>query len=447
MREIARQVPPDAAQASDTVEIVAGPDRPWKPGDAVDRYRIVRLIGMGGMARVYEATHEWTDRTVAIKIMHARYSRRPDVIERFRKEAIALSSINHPNVVAVDNGGLTEDGLVFIAMELLEGQTLREILRARRRLPVIEVLSLLVQVAEGVAAAHDRKVIHRDLKPENIFCTRAGGVKVLDLGLAKLIGYDVKETDPSPAAIMGTAAYMSPERLEAKPAGPGSDIYALGVIAYECLAGYHPLAPQGDWPSPAEIAHRALAYLPPSLTNVPPDLAGVVENAMHKSVARRFQSMRELERVLRELRDRSSRQHVPELTPSTAGRRRTADLMRNGERALQRKLRWPSPPRTAIAAIAIGLAIAALGAVSHKTPPAPLHCSVPALAAFAELKTRTVPPAFVTTSRLTTDAGLPAARVASGSASLRPFARHSRLRKPNPASSARPKHALPKSGL
>lgn len=303
-RELAAGAAPDDC---DTLEMPVDPDPPLRPGDAVDRYEITRLIATGGMARVYEATHEWTHRSVALKIMHARYGCRADLIERFRKEAMALSVIAHPNVVRVENGGLTRDGFVFLATEMLQGQSLREVLRERKRLPLADTLELLIQVAHGVAAAHAQNVIHRDLKPENIFCTQGGAVKVLDLGIAKLIGRDTKQTDPALGFVAGTPAYMAPEVLEARAVGVTADIYALGVIAYECLSGSHPLAPDGVWPAPVELARRALDSQPQPLSDVPPELSQLVERAMHKSAARRPQSMCELAEALARIHAQSSR--------------------------------------------------------------------------------------------------------------------------------------------
>src|SRR5689334_14850667 len=213
-----------------TVPNLSAPERPLGPGDTVDRYRIDHMIAAGGMARVYRATHAFTGRTVALKVMRTRYMRRPDLIERFQKEAMALSQIRHSNVVTIENGGLTEKGEVFIAMEFLQGHTLRDVLVERGALSIREALSILIQIALGVGAAHEVNVVHRDLKPENIFCTSDGAVKVLDLGLAKFIGYDLKETDPAKTGMIGTAAYIAPERLDGLPIDARCDVYALGLI-------------------------------------------------------------------------------------------------------------------------------------------------------------------------------------------------------------------------
>lgn len=341
-REPAAGAAPDTC---DTLEAPADPDPPLDPGDTIDRYRIVRLIATGGMARVYEATHEWTHRSVALKIMHARYGCRSDLIERFRKEALALSAIAHVNVVSVENGGLTRDGFVFLATEMLQGQSLRQVLRERRRLPPREALEIVIQVARGVAAAHARNVIHRDLKPENIFCTREGVVKVLDLGIAKLIGYDAKETDPQLGFVAGTPAYMAPELLEAKRVGVTADVYALGVIAYELLAGHHPLTPDGVWPPPSELARRALAYLPPPLAGVSAELSVLIERAMHKSADRRHASMVELLSALESIQER---------TPVEAAVQTTSRLARRPAR-----MRRVQSSLALLALLALGVAAAA----------------------------------------------------------------------------------------
>jgi serine/threonine-protein kinase len=304
---------------------------------------------------VYEATHDWTQRRVALKIMHARYGGRPDLIERFRKEALALSAIAHPNVVTVENGGLTDDGYVFLATQMLEGETLRQVLRERKRLPIGDALEILIQVARGVAAAHAQNVIHRDLKPENVFCTSEGTVKVLDLGIAKLIGYDTKETDPNLGFVAGTPAYMAPELLEAKSVGVTADVYALGVIAYECLAGHHPLSPDGVWPAPAELARRALGYDPPPLAGVPPELSALVGRALHKSAPRRQASMAELLEGLERVHQRwlqSETMQVASSSPPSRRRRALSSaaivsLFALGVTAAAYHARQSAPPRPA----------------------------------------------------------------------------------------------------
>jgi eukaryotic-like serine/threonine-protein kinase len=295
-----QQNPQPAGFPTDTVPDLRFGERPLGPNDKVDRYIIERLIAAGGMARVYRAHHEWSRRPVALKVLRTRYAGRPDLIDRFQKEAMALGQIKHPNVVTIENGGLTANGEVFIAMEFLEGKSLREVLQERVTLPIREALSILSQVAHGVTAAHDVNVVHRDIKPENIFCTSFGTVKVLDLGLAKIIGFDAKATDPE--GLIGTAAYMSPEQLEGLPADARSDVYSLGLVAYECLAGFHALVPDGIWPSRDEIALRQLTYEPRPLRELPRPLWQVIARATHKNPAYRYASMEEFAAALHKIR-------------------------------------------------------------------------------------------------------------------------------------------------
>ncbi len=265
----------------------------FRKGYVVDRYRIVGLIASGGMARVYEAVHVFTQKSVALKVMHHRLSDRRDLVERFRHEAIALSSIRHRNVVNVENAGLTEDGHVFIAMDLLRGQNLRQVLESGKRFELIEALQLVSDVAEGVAAAHDIKIIHRDLKPENIFCANGEPAKVLDLGTAKFAGDNAPTTQTAFGKVVGTAAYIAPERLQGEVGDERCDIYSLGLLLYECIAGFHPLAPTGQWPSAAEVVARQITYNPRSIPGLPSDIWHLIAKAMHKKPDARFRSMHE----------------------------------------------------------------------------------------------------------------------------------------------------------
>jgi serine/threonine protein kinase len=267
-------------------------------GQVIDRYRIIRLIASGGMARVYEAVHAFTQKQVALKVMHHRLMERRDSVERFRHEAMALSSIRHENVVNVLNAGLTDDGHVFIAMELLNGKNLRDVLRMERQPGLRESLRLICEVAEGVAAAHDIQIIHRDLKPENIFCVQGGPAKVLDLGTAKFAGTNAPTTQTALGKVIGTAAYIAPERLQGEPGDERCDIYSLGLVLYECIAGFHPLAPTGSWPSAAEIASRQVTFDPRPIPGLSSDLWNVIAKATQKKPERRFRTMREFRSAL-----------------------------------------------------------------------------------------------------------------------------------------------------
>jgi serine/threonine protein kinase len=261
-----------------------------RSGQIVDQYCIVRLIAVGGTARVYEAVHQFTHKSVALKVMRGRLASRRDVVERFRQEAVALSSLRHENIVAVDNAGLTDDARVFIAMELLRGKTLRDLLGERAKLSQQETIQIMTQVASGVSAAHQGGVVHRDLKPENIFCVLHGPVKVLDLGTAKYAGEDTPSIQTAFGRVVGTAAYMAPERFEGDPGDVRSDVYALGLITYECLAGYHPLVPNGRWPDPVEMASRQLSCELTPIQGIRHELWQVIAKATHKAPKRRYES-------------------------------------------------------------------------------------------------------------------------------------------------------------
>ena len=269
-----------------------------RQGQVIDRYRIVRLIASGGMSRVYEAVHAFTNKAIALKVMRARYSDRQDVISRFRHEAMALSSIHHPNVVNVENAGLTDDGHVFIAMELLNGRNLREVLGAKKSLGVRESLELVASVAMGVAAAHAVDVIHRDLKPENIFCVDALGPKVLDLGTAKFAGDNVPTTQTAHGKIVGTAAYVAPERLNGETGDERCDVYSLGLVLYECIAGFHPMAPEGTWPSASEIASRQISFSPRPVPGLSEAVSAIISKAIQKNPDKRYCSMLEFSEAI-----------------------------------------------------------------------------------------------------------------------------------------------------
>jgi serine/threonine-protein kinase len=277
-------------------------DSPFQPGDIVDRYRIVRPLGSGGTASVYEAIQVFLERRVALKILQVRHAQREDVKRRMRAEAIVLSRIRHPNVVAVQDAGMTDDGLVFIAMDLLEGQTLREVLHAYRYLSVPEALQFAVQIADGVQAAHELSVIHRDLKPENVFIQRDNQIKVLDLGTAKFFGHHLETTGKM--RWVGTPAYMSPEHLQGLGVTAQSDVYSLGLVIYEALAGHHPFVPSPhNVPTLHEIGWMQIYADPPALTTIvqgmPEGVWRVIRRAISKKPSERHSSMHELALELR----------------------------------------------------------------------------------------------------------------------------------------------------
>ncbi|MEZ4373794.1 MAG: serine/threonine-protein kinase [Polyangiaceae bacterium] len=207
-----------------------------RPGDWIeDRYQLLRLLGSGGFGQVFEARHRYLARPTAIKAMHVHHVGRAELRQRMQVEALVLSRLDHPNVIRVHDAGVLENGVVWLAMDLLEGQTLRELLTQVGRLELPTALDYALQIAEGIEAAHQLNVIHRDLKPENVFVTKKGELKVLDLGMAKLLGYNLKTTEVHELA--GTVPYMSPEHLSGKQVDPRSDVYGLGLVLFEVFPG------------------------------------------------------------------------------------------------------------------------------------------------------------------------------------------------------------------
>ncbi len=292
-----------------------------RPGDWIeDRYQLLRLLGSGGFGQVFEARHRYLARPTAIKAMHVHHVGRSELRQRMQVEALVLSRLDHPNVIRVHDAGVLENGVVWLAMDLLEGRTLREVLAQRGRLDVGSALDYALQIAEGIEAAHQLNVIHRDLKPENVFVTKKGELKVLDLGMAKLLGYNLKTTEVHELA--GTVPYMSPEHLSGKQVDPRSDVYGLGLVLFECISGRHPFIAPGEEPNHVTIGHRQLNMPPPSLLELVPGLPAyvwdIVEKALAKSRMGRQQTMQELADELRAARQRFDGQVERKQSPGRA---------------------------------------------------------------------------------------------------------------------------------
>jgi len=250
------------------------------------RYRLIRLIARGGMAAVWEADDTRLSRRVAVKVLDPHNAGDDAHRARFRREAIAAAGLAHPGIVATYDTG-DDDGLAYIVMELVDGPTLREVLGQRGRLSVGEAASIAVQIADALTFAHEHGLVHRDVKPANVLIQRDGRVKVTDFGIAKAAA----DGDLTRAgSVIGTARYLSPEQIGGEGARATSDVYALGLVLYEMLAGGLPFT--GD----TEVA-AALARLhaePPRLStvraDVPPGLDDAVTRALSREVAGRFPS-------------------------------------------------------------------------------------------------------------------------------------------------------------
>src|SRR5713226_8556757 len=269
-------------------------------GTKVGPYEILAPLGAGGMGEVYRARDTRLGRDVALKILPESFAREADRLHRFEQEARAVAALNHPNILAVFDIG-QHNGSPFLVSELLEGESLRAVLD-RGALPQRKTIEHGVQIAHGLAAAHEKGIVHRDLKPENVFVTRDGRIKILDFGLAKLAqnagaGPDeVTLASPNTAVgiVMGTASYMAPEQVRGETADPRTDIFAFGAVLYEMLSGQR--AFRRD--TPAETMTAVLKEDPPELSDPGRPLSSalerIVRRCLEKNPEQRFQSARDL---------------------------------------------------------------------------------------------------------------------------------------------------------
>jgi TolB-like protein len=295
-------------------------------GSRLGPYEVIAPLGAGGMGEVYRARDERLKRDVAIKVLPASFSADSDRLRRFEQEAQAAGALNHPNILAIYDIG-AHDGNPYVVSELLEGETLRDRL-AGGALSPRKALGHALQIAHGLAAAHEKGIVHRDLKPENVFVTKDGRVKILDFGLAKLTRPETaaapvtqaptETVGTEPGVVLGTVGYMSPEQVRGRRADPRSDIFSFGAILYEMLSGER--AFRGE--SPVETMSAILTKDPPdlSLTNrdISPGLERIVRHCLEKGPEQRFHSAHDLAFDLETLSD------VATPTPALAGLRAVA---------------------------------------------------------------------------------------------------------------------------
>jgi Tol biopolymer transport system component len=333
---------------------------PLAPGTKLGPYEIVEPLGAGGMGEVSRARDTRLGRDVALKILPESFARESDRLIRFEQEARAVAALNHPNILAVFDIG-QHNGSPFLVSELLEGETLRTVLD-RGALPQRKAIDYGVQIAQGLAAAHEKGIVHRDLKPENIFVTKDGRIKILDFGLAKLaLKPGAERTEPNEitltsshtaaGVVMGTASYMAPEQVRGDAVDPRTDIFAFGAVLYEMLSGKR--AFRRD--TAPETMTAVLKEDPPELANsgfpVSPALDRIVRRCLEKNPEQRFQSAKDLSFALGSLSG----------TDSSGAVRSDAAANRGGSRLV-----WAS---IAIAAAVIAAVAGSAWLMTKRSPP------------------------------------------------------------------------------
>ena len=312
------------------------------------RYEIEELVGHGGMSSVYKAHDSLLERHVALKVLHEQYSGDDDFVERFKREARSVAQLQHPNIVTVIDRG-EEDGRQFIVFEFIDGENLKERVIREGRLGVAEALEIAVEVARGLAFAHEQGLVHRDVKPQNVLLNGDGRAKVTDFGIARTLDVDgMTQT----GTVLGTSNYIAPEQASGQPVDAHSDVYSLGAVLYELLTG--------DVPFPGEnfvaVAMKHMHEPAPNLLDVRKDVplrvAAAVDRALEKDPEQRFPTMdafaAELDACLAEL----DRGEAGEATMVIPARQRAAKQRKHVSR-------WPlvigALALLAVAAIAIGL--------------------------------------------------------------------------------------------
>ena len=304
------------------------------------KYRIDRLIKRGGMGAVYEGKHVLIDKTVAVKVLRPSLALDDDVVRRFSREAKAASRISHPHAVSVTDFGESENGVVFLVMEYLDGRTLKEVIKSEGPIALNRVVEILRLVAGALDAAHEQGVVHRDLKSDNIMLSKHNGgewAKVLDFGIAKIQQTDPRDADITAAnLVIGTPQYMSPEQCSQSGAiDSRSDIYSLGIILYEMLSAELPFT--GD--SPTVIMMKQVQDPPPSIRTIRPDVpetvARIILKALAKQPADRFQTAGELSEALNQAATGLA-QPEPMAVPATVANLRVPSVDDTDEETLVR---------------------------------------------------------------------------------------------------------------
>ena len=264
------------------------------------RYALRRLLGVGGFSAVYEATHTITDRAVALKLLHPHLVTNPEVADRFLLEARAMARIRHEGIVQVLDAGIDESSSIYIVLELLEGESLETCLHRQGTLPWTDVALYCAHVLDALAEAHRYGVVHRDIKPGNIFIARTsdGGsqARLLDFGIALVARGNVRLTGAG--MLLGTPEYMSPEQCLTADVGPEADVWAIGVVMWECLTGHTPFSGETATATLLRIAHEQAVPIRSQVPELPVSVAAVIDKALAHDITARWRSAEEMRDAL-----------------------------------------------------------------------------------------------------------------------------------------------------
>ncbi len=341
----------DGAGRSGKVEDVSNPEQ--LTGTLLGgRYRVGKLLGSGGMGAVYDGVQEGINRKVALKVLHAHLAGDAELLARFEREARAVATLGHPNVVQINDFQTNPGEPPFIVMELLQGESLRDLLKRSPRLPPERVAYIAMQMLSALGAAHKASIVHRDVKPDNVFLSRtsvqADIVKVLDFGVAKLLGGEDKDKLTRSGFVVGTLSYMAPEQACGDPVDGRADLYSVGACMYFALAGRKPF----DQPTTPALLKAILTEKPVPLAVVRQDidtgLAAIVDRALSKPPQERFTSPEEMAEALAPFARPTSLEGAPTASAAPTRPAPHAGGTPTAATAAQR----PAPPRPATAATA-----------------------------------------------------------------------------------------------
>ncbi|WP_461078877.1 serine/threonine protein kinase [Spirosoma flavus] len=293
--------------------------QPPMRGRLIHHYRVESLLGEGGMGTVYQATDTHLERPVAMKMLHTHLVNQASFTERFRNEAMILARLNHPNIAVVYN--FLQDGSdYFMAMEYVAGDSLETLVRKTGRLSVPVAAEVVRQALEGLAHAHRKGVLHRDIKPANLMLTPEGQVKLMDFGIARVIG-NQRMTQAN--RLVGTLEYMAPELVQGEAPSPSSDIYAIGILLYELLSGKLPFASRTDFALMQAIIREKPIALRKLNGDIPKEIEAIVHKALDKNPAKRFADAKEFQKALQPYYSQLSVLDPAQLTPAAPA----ADIM------------------------------------------------------------------------------------------------------------------------